>query len=153
MSDGHIGKCKDCTKKDVGKRTVERKCLICNEKFKTWPTEIKRGGGILCSRSCYYIHLKNTRPKEEKSWAWKGDKVGKSALHDWIKKHLGRPDKCEHCKAINNKKFQWANKSQKYRRILSDWIRLCSTCHAKYDYKIRIRKWRKAVKKLGWKVS
>ncbi len=52
----------------------------------------------------------------EKNHWWKGDKVGYFALHNWIQR-----------------KFEWANKSGEYKRDLTDWIRLCTPCHAKYD--------------------
>lgn len=31
---------------------VERQCLWCNNPFLTYPSEIKKGGGKFCSRSC-----------------------------------------------------------------------------------------------------
>lgn len=156
MADGYLGKCKACTKEDnkASKGKEQKFCLICETKFNTTITEIKRGGGKLCSRSCYYIHLKNTRPREEKSWAWKGNSVGKTALHNWVERNLGKPKKCEHCGSTDkSKKFEWANKSQKYKRDLSDWMRLCTKCHSKYDYSTRIKKWKKSVQKLGWKTK
>lgn len=63
---------------------------------------------------------------------WKGDKVGIDALHDWVYRHLGAPKKCEHC---GNKKkvMHWSNISGKYLRDLSDWQRLCVSCHSKFD--------------------
>lgn len=133
--------------------TINRVCVECQKDFLAVAHEIKRGGGILCSRTCYYVHLKKTRPKDEKSWAWKGNKVGKEALHNWVQRHLGKPKECEHCKSTTYKKYEWANKSQEYKRELSDWIRLCSMCHSKYDYQTRIKKWKRSVKKLGWKVK
>ena len=65
---------------------------------------------------------------------WRGKNVGYRALHHWIRNHLGNPRKCEHCGTIKAKKFEWANKSHKYQRDLSDWLRLCTSCHKKYDY-------------------
>lgn len=153
MADGHLNKCKECTKKDSSKRTIDRICRICKKPFKTWPTEIKRGGGLTCSRKCYYVRLNKIIKREEESQNWKGNNVGKNALHAWVKKHLGKPRFCEHCKTKKAKQYDWANKSQTYKRDLKDWIRLCRSCHAKYDYPIRSKKWAKSVKKLGWKVT
>lgn len=67
--------------------------------------------------------------------AWKGTNVGLSALHDWVARHKRKTQKCEHCKTTTAKKFEWANKDHKYRRILSDFILLCTRCHRKYDIK------------------
>lgn len=150
MADGHLGKCKDCTKVDVKKGTVEKTCLVCAKPFMALPAEIKRGGGKVCSRECYYKHQKMTRPRDAESWAWKGDEVGKAALHNWVERKLGKPRKCEHCGTEEASHYDWANKSQEYKRDLTDWMRLCRKCHAKYDYPIRIEKWKKAVKTIGW---
>jgi len=155
MGDGHLGKCKDCAKKDCktsnGKH--ERKCIECSTSFRTTGSEITKGGGLLCSRSCYYIHQRKTIKKEELSHAWRGDKVGKGGIHNWVQRHRGKPRVCEKCRTTEAKQYDWANISQEYKRDLSDWIRLCRSCHAKYDYKTRYEKWKKAVRKLGWKVK
>lgn len=154
MGDGHLGKCKECTKQDAKIKRVPRKCEECGRDFKTMITEIKRGGGITCSRDCYYLRLKKIVRKGEQSPNWKGDNVGTNALHEWVKKNLGRPMKCEHCNTTTAKKFEWANKSQEYKRELSDWLRLCTKCHAKYDYSTRLPKWRATMSaKFGWNVS
>ena len=52
-------------------------------------------------------------------FAWKGEKVGYSALHDWVRKYLGKPDTCEHCSksSLKGRQIHWANKSQKYKRV------------------------------------
>lgn len=72
---------------------------------------------------------------------WKGDRVGYDALHDWVRKRLGAPQLCEFCgitkppEGLGKKKdyFEWANKSRKYKRVESDWLRLCVKCHKGYD--------------------
>lgn len=69
----------------------------------------------------------------EKHWKWKGDKVGYDGIHDWVKLRKGTPRKCEHCLSTNDKYYDWANKSGKYKRDLKDWLRLCRQCHAKFD--------------------
>lgn len=61
---------------------------------------------------------------------WKGDEVGYSAIHAWIKRKLGKPSKCEECCTVEATRFEWANISGQYKRDFSDWKRLCSKCHA-----------------------
>lgn len=68
---------------------------------------------------------------------WKGDNVGIPGVHDWVKNILGKPNKCENCgfESDPNKPQQmhWANISGKYKRDLTDWIRLCRKCHWRFD--------------------
>lgn len=132
---------------------TDKKCDECSKPMKVLTTEIKRGGGKFCSRKCYYANMRANRPRGKDSWAWKGDKVKKQALHDWVIRHLGKPKKCEHCGSTKAKKYEWANKSQDYKRELSDWIRLCTKCHYAYDRKTRFPKWKKAVQMKGWNVK
>lgn len=72
---------------------------------------------------------------DEKNKNWKGDKVGYHGLHIWVAKHLGKPNKCEDCGTTKAKRFEWANISKNYRRDLTDWKRLCTKCHVKFDRK------------------
>lgn len=71
---------------------------------------------------------------------WKVDGVGYTALHQRIRKILGKPDTCEHCKksGLKGQQIHWANKSNEYKQDISDWIRLCAKCHKKYDLHNRI---------------
>ena len=64
---------------------------------------------------------------------WLGDKVGYSGIHIWIAKELGKPALCEHCGTTDAPMYDWANKTGKYLRDISDWLRLCRSCHMKYD--------------------
>jgi len=66
---------------------------------------------------------------------WKGDNVSYSALHHWIMRNYGKPNTCEHCgrTGLKGKFIDWANKSGKYLRDLSDWMTLCKSCHKIYD--------------------
>jgi len=74
--------------------------------------------------------------KNEKNPAWKGNKVKYMGLHNWVRRHLGTPSKCEHCsKSFKSKSIHWANMSGLYIRDLNDWIRLCVKCHKAYDLK------------------
>lgn len=73
----------------------------------------------------------------EKSPHWKGNKVKYRGLHNWVERNLGKPDICEDCgrSGLKSHFIHWANKSGKYLRKLSDWVRLCALCHKKYDKK------------------
>jgi len=65
--------------------------------------------------------------------AWKGDNVGYSGLHEWVRKHLGKPTECVYC-GKDEGKLNWANVSHEYKRELEDFMSLCISCHRKYDY-------------------
>lgn len=80
---------------------------------------------------------------------WKGDNVGYYALHSWVKRHLGTPMKCEMCGTETAKQFDWANKSQEYKREKSDWLRLCGVCHKKHDKERYPPVWNTGLKGLG----
>lgn len=75
------------------------------------------------------------RLANENNPAWKGDTVSYSGIHRWIKRHFGKPSRCEHCSGKNNsKRYEWANISGEYQRDRSDWFELCATCHKHFDY-------------------
>ena len=71
----------------------------------------------------------------EKHPHWKGDDAGVSAIHKWVYRKLGNPETCEHCgkTGLKGNKINWANTDHKYKRDLKYWIRLCISCHRKYD--------------------
>ena len=70
----------------------------------------------------------------KRHWNWKGEGVGYSSLHVWVKRHKGKPKKCIFC-GENKKRITWANIDHKYKRNLNDFIALCMSCHRKYDIK------------------
>ena len=75
----------------------------------------------------------------ENHYNWKGNKVGYMGLHNWIRKQLGVPRLCFYCKSTKAKRYEWANKSGKYKRDLKDWVRLCVSCHKLDSIKIHKR--------------
>lgn len=77
------------------------------------------------------VNLKTTTGSENSNW--KGDDVGYTALHDWVRRWLGTPSFCEQCKTTESKKFEWANISGEYKRDVTDWKRLCKKCHVAFD--------------------
>ena len=154
MADGHLNKCIECTKRDVQKysQNLKKMCVICGKEFGTCITQIKKGGGLTCSRDCFYQRLRQITPKGSEHPNWKGDEVGNGALHDWVRSELGRPRYCENCKTTKAKKFEWANISGLYKRNVKDWKRLCTKCHHKFDK--TTEKWRKIMhEKHGWKTK
>ena len=58
---------------------------------------------------------------------WKGDKVGYKSLHQWIKRNKPKSEYCEECK--NQKSYDLANISGKYKRDINDYKWLCRKCH------------------------
>ena len=79
--------------------------------------------------------IKNLIPfdKGENHPGWKGDNIKYNGLHVWISSQLGKPNRCDSCGTTENKIYNWANKSGKYKRDLNDWIRLCLKCHRNKD--------------------
>lgn len=61
------------------------------------------------------------------------------SIHTWIKGIKGKPSKCEHCETTKAKMYHWANKDHKYNKNPDDYMRLCVSCHLKYDYKFNNR--------------
>jgi hypothetical protein len=79
----------------------------------------------------------------EEHWNWSGDEVGYRGIHHWIIKRLGKPTTCAHCGETDlvGHKIHWANLSGKYKRDISDWMRLCARCHKRMDVgKLQINK-------------
>lgn len=68
----------------------------------------------------------------EDSHLWKGDSVGYSSLHQWVRTRKPQPLYCEICRI--NKSYDLANISRKYKRDLNDWWYLCRSCHRIYDH-------------------
>jgi len=79
--------------------------------------------------------IKNSSPKGIEHFAWKGEKASYSSKHIWVRTILGAPKYCEICKRTDKKKYEWANNDHKYKRRIEDYMRLCTSCHRKYDYK------------------
>lgn len=71
--------------------------------------------------------------KGDQTSGWRGDEVGYGGIHIWMAREFGSPRKCDHCNCDDASTFDWANKSGDYLRDRSDWLRLCRSCHTKYD--------------------
>ena len=109
------------------------KCFICYKQFFSPPSAKRK----FCLRKCWRKYQDTILAKKRLGKGtpnWKGTKVSYRTLHNWVVKHRGKPVKCENpnCEKRSDK-YQWANKSRKYKRDLSDWIQLCIPCHRQYD--------------------
>lgn len=108
-----------------------KNCLQCGKKFFC---KKKVGIGVwsktkFCSAKCYWKHDK---PKGDKANRWK-DSPSYFGIHAWITREYGQPKECQFCFTTNSKKYEWANISKEYKRERNDYIRLCTSCHRKYD--------------------
>jgi len=70
----------------------------------------------------------------ESNGMWKGDQVGYSSLHEWVRKRKPRPALCEECQ--QRPPIDLANVSGEYSRDLDDWRWLCRHCHMVLDGRI-----------------
>lgn len=70
----------------------------------------------------------------EKNPIWKGDAVGLTQLHVWVRARITKPKVCSDCE--QPKKLDLANISQSYLRDLSDWEWLCRRCHMIKDQRM-----------------
>lgn len=73
--------------------------------------------------------------QSEKNVNWKGDKVRRAALHEWVRKRKPKPELCEECGVRNA--LDLANKTNLYLRELSDWEYLCRICHMTKDGRLK----------------
>lgn len=101
-----------------------KQCPVCNKEFRSAPSSKQ----IFCTKKCYSKFQLKERP-------------GYAAIHTWVNRQRGKANRCEHCGKMEGK-FEWANKSQRYKRDVKDWISLCHSCHRKYDSKVN---WQKAL--------
>lgn len=65
------------------------------------------------------------------SFASRGDAVGYSALHSWVRRHLTKTGICQKCEVEGYTEF--ANLSGEYHRDLDDFMEMCRPCHKAYD--------------------
>lgn len=112
---------------------------MCKRDFTSYNSE----GRIYCSDKCYnktkFGRVMSETAKDrirqakigDKNPMWKGDAVGYTALHDWVKRHLPQPELCQRCK--ERPAIDAANISGEYKRDLTDWEYLCRTCHMNED--------------------
>ena len=77
--------------------------------------------------------IKRPESRGNKSPVWKGKMASYFSKHQWVQKWKGKANYCEMCGVEGKKKYEWANIDHTYRRVLEDYIPMCSKCHDKYD--------------------
>ena len=138
-------------------KKVERECGYCNKSFLTYLSEIKKGGGKFCSRSCAttYRNIHNNPTKSEEvrkkislnhaDVSGKNNpmygKRGKDApsyidgrssfIGETYRKKLlasGRKQICEICNTTDNLQVHHKDKNH-YNNNIDNLAWLCSKCH------------------------
>jgi len=84
--------------------------------------------------------ISNSALKGSKHHNWAGNEVSYTALHDWVRRRLFKPEFCMLCEIKSP--FELANISGKYKRDLTDWLWLCSKCHRIFDNQQRDKRGR-----------
>lgn len=104
-------------------------CLcVCGRKKTLYLSNLQRGdsNGCGCSRTERYKKTRLYNPKNIPIFS-----KGYQALHGWVRRRLEKPKACQNCR--KEKSLDLANKSQKYKRDLTDWLWLCRRCHMIQD--------------------
>lgn len=99
------------------------------------PKTREKISSTLKGRKCPWVAKHNRNRPEQEHPRWKGNDVGYVSLHQWIRKHLGVPCRCEVCETTDKrKKYEWHNVDGLYERTLEGWQRVCRKCHYQLDY-------------------
>lgn len=71
-----------------------------------------------------------------KNSRWRGASASYAALHLRVEAARGKPSCCDDCGTTTAKRFEWANLTGNYADV-SDYKRLCCSCHHKMDGHVR----------------
>lgn len=66
------------------------------------------------------------------NFCWKGDQAKYAALHLRVAARRGKPQYCSACDSTIEQSYEWANLTGLYDQVW-DYIRLCRSCHRRYD--------------------
>lgn len=104
-------------------------CEVCKKRFYSRTGHPRRFCSVPCRAEW------NKTLTEEKAPRWSGDSVGREGIHDWLKRNYGRPSVCENPECEGKSKFyDWCKKTgMGYERKRENFLRMCRSCHDKYD--------------------
>lgn len=100
-------------------------------------TEFKKGG----SRPNEEKRIANI-PRGENHYKYNKTNISYLGIHSWIRKVLGKPERCSLCDTKKSKRFMWHNISRMYLRDINDWVGVCAKCHANI-HKNWEKRWKK----------
>ena len=119
-------------KKTLGKYHYQMwKCVCnCGTTKIVDGTSLKKGNSISCG--CL---TKESVPKGKDHYQWKEKGLGYWGIHQWLRKHYGKSDRCENKECSQKSKiYVWAKlKGQTYERKRENYWKLCASCHNVYD--------------------
>lgn len=113
----------------------EQICERCREEFSS--VHIQR----FCSKKCankipWNKGKKIDQTSGDRNGNWKGDSAGYQAIHSWLVRNHGLADKCEHSECPRKStSYEYALiHGREYSRDIKNFIKLCQSCHRKYDF-------------------
>ena len=88
-----------------------------------------------CSKECYWRSLAKLKGENAPNWK---SVVGKARVHHWLYEQYGGPMECERVKGMECRGtsacYDWALiRGKKYERKRENFLRLCRSCHRRYD--------------------
>lgn len=113
------------------------KCKECSGYITPWS---KTGVCVHCTRKKpHSIESRNkvsANHMAEKNPFWKGDQVGNTGLHSWVRSRLSKSELCNECKKVPPRdlaNISNSYNSKTYTRDLHNWEWLCRKCHLRKD--------------------
>jgi hypothetical protein len=108
------------TSQEIADRFNSNRSTVC---------KFLRRHGVILRRS----GLQPGKMVKEKHPNWSGNKATYDASHQRVHKALGLPKYCSNCGTTDPAKlYHWANQNGRY-EDLTDYVRMCATCHRKQD--------------------
>ena len=92
---------------------------------------LKHKGKLISEEHKQKISLYMTSRIGSLNHHWKGDLVGVSGVHQWVRKNLTQPEKCQMCD--DRPVADLANITGIYKRDFENWKYLCRKCHMVSD--------------------
>lgn len=123
---------------------VLRTCECCGKQFVTHSNYISKGWGKFCSRACRAA-WQSEHLKGENAPQWKGENIGYGRKHEWLTQTYGQPTPCDYCGVEGKQNRHWSVewaliKGKQYERKRENFMKLCISCHRRYDFTEMTRK-------------